>query len=281
LPAGYCEADESPSLAAVRETFEETGLQVRVRRLVDVYFFDDDPRGNGIMLLYEADVTGGALRCDGYEVTDAAFFPPEGLPEPLCGGGHDQAVRAWQARALDRWQPGVPVRYCPHCATPLEDRLISDRLRPACPACGFVHFRSLKVGVSLLVEREGRVLLVQRGIEPGLGKWSLPSGFVEWDESPQMAAVRECAEETGLVIADLVLLEAKHYTDDFRGAGVNLVYGARVAGGRLQPGDDATAARFFAPSQLPLAEAQAFVGHRKILDRWRKGMMRYAPPASD
>jgi len=269
LPSGYCEADERPQATAAREATEETGLQVQVGSLVDVYAFDDDPRGNGLLLVYEAEIVGGELRGDGREAAALGFFPPEGLPAPLCGGGHAQAIRAWRERALDRWQPGAPMRHCPHCGHLLQERQAFERLRPVCPRCGFVHFRELKVGVSVLVEREGQILLVQRAVEPGLGHWSLPSGFVEWDEHPEVAAMRECQEETGLTVALTGLYGVRHYTDDYRGPGINLTYAAQVQGGRVQAGDDAQAARFFAPADLPPPEEIAFQGHRSILERWR------------
>jgi ADP-ribose pyrophosphatase YjhB (NUDIX family) len=269
LPAGYCEADEAPEMTAVRETAEETGLEVRAGCLAGVYYFDDDPRGNGLLLLYEAEVLGGKLHSSGNEAAGARFFPPEDLPELLCGGGHDQAIRAWRARALDRWHPGAPLRYCPHCAHPLEQRMTFGQLRLACPACGFVHFRSPKVGVSVLVEENDQVLLVQRAIEPGLGKWCLPSGFVEWNESPQAAAVRECAEETGLIVSSLHLLDAMQYTADYRGPGINLTYRGQVAGGVLCAGDDAAAARFFAANELPSPDMIAFATHRYALEHWQ------------
>ncbi len=271
LPSGYCEIDESPQSAAVRECAEETGLHVHAGRLVDAYHFDDDPRGNGLLLVYEAEIVGGQLRADGQEAAAIGFFPPDGLPRPLCGGGHDRAIAAWQARARDRWQPGTSMRYCPHCAHPLEERLAFDRLRPVCPACGFIHFRNPKVGVSVLVEGQGKVLLVRRAVDPQLGKWCLPSGFIEWDEAPEAAAVRECAEETGLDVAVTELLEVVHYTEDFRGAGVNLTYRATVTGGRLQAGDDADGARFFSPAELPAPEEIAFRSHRLALARWQAG----------
>jgi 8-oxo-dGTP diphosphatase len=269
LPAGYCEADESPQATAAREALEESGLQVRVDRLVDAHFFDDDPRGNGLLLVYEAAVAGGQLRSDGRETVAHGFFSPEELPHPLCGGGHNQAILAWCARARDRWQPGSPMRYCPHCTHPLEKRLAFDRLRSVCPACGFVHFRTPKVGVSVLVEDKGRILLARRAVDPGKGKWGLPSGFVEWDESPEAAAIRECAEETGLVATKLELLDVTHYTDDYRGPGVNFTYRAHVFSGTLQPGDDAAQVRFFAPTELPSADRVAFDNHRLLLSRWR------------
>ncbi len=268
LPSGYCEADEPPPIAAAREAAEETGLQVKVQHLADVCYFDDDPRGNGLLLVYEATAVGGELKLEGDEAVSAGYFRADCLPEPLCGGGHARAIGAWRARALDRWEPGHPMRYCPHCAHHLEERLAFDRMRHVCPACGFVQFRTPKVGVSLLVEDEERVLLIRRAVEPGKGQWSLPSGFIEWDEAPEVAAVRECAEETGLILSDLELLAANHYTDDYRGPGISLVYRGCVAGGRLSPGDDAAEARFFSHDEVPDVREIAFQGHRLLLDSW-------------
>lgn len=97
LPAGYAEADESPAQTVVREVREETGLQAAADRLVDVYFFDDDPRGNGILIVYACRVTGGEL-AESPEGANPTFFAPDDLPVALAGGGHDLAIRAWQNR---------------------------------------------------------------------------------------------------------------------------------------------------------------------------------------
>jgi ADP-ribose pyrophosphatase YjhB (NUDIX family) len=242
---------------------------------VDLYYFDDDPRGNGLLLVYEASVEGrgpdsGRWQPESPETSAASFFLPENLPQPLCGGGHDRAIEAWRLRALDRWQPGEPMRFCPHCTHALEERLAFDRLRKVCPACGFVHFRTPKVGVSVLVESAGQVLLVQRAIEPGQGKWGLPAGFVEWDEAPEAAATRECLEETGLLLTDLEFLEVSHYRRDFRGPGINLTYRGQVAGGSPRPGEDAARVRWFSPHDLPSPEMIAFRTHHLLLERWRQ-----------
>jgi ADP-ribose pyrophosphatase YjhB (NUDIX family) len=98
LPAGYAESDESPRETVVREVYEETGLHVAVEGLVDVYFFDDDPRGNGILIVYACCPVGGELRTSD-ESSDPTFFPPHEVPEDLAGGGHNQAVHAWKQRA--------------------------------------------------------------------------------------------------------------------------------------------------------------------------------------
>jgi len=96
LPAGYMEVDETPARTAEREMLEETGLEVRAAHLFDVYFFDDDPRGNGVLILYAASVTGGHLRGSA-EGAEVRFFAPEEIPENLAGAGHDRAVQAWLA----------------------------------------------------------------------------------------------------------------------------------------------------------------------------------------
>ncbi len=99
LPAGYVEADEHPAEAARREVQEETGLQVDVGGLVNAYYFDDDPRGNGILLVYRCRILGGEPKASDEGLTPT-FFPPQRLPSDLAGGGHDQAVHEWRTARL-------------------------------------------------------------------------------------------------------------------------------------------------------------------------------------
>ncbi len=62
------------------------------------------------------------------------------------------------------------------------------------------------VGVGVACWRDDRVLLIRRGTPPRRGEWSLPGGKIEWGESTRHAALRELAEETGVIarIVDLV-----------------------------------------------------------------------------
>jgi 8-oxo-dGTP diphosphatase len=99
LPAGYVEIDEPPSNAAEREVMEETGLQIVVTGLVDAFFFDDDPRGNGLLLVYDCLIISGALQ-NTIEITEYRYFSPLEIPEDLAGGSHDQAILAWQRANL-------------------------------------------------------------------------------------------------------------------------------------------------------------------------------------
>ncbi len=161
-------------------------------------------------------------------------------------------------------------RYCPYCGAEMETRQVMGRRRGVCPACGFIHFLDPKVGAGVLVEDQGKVLLVRRAVVPAKGKWCLPSGFVEYDEDPRRAAQRECREETGLEVDVLGLLDVLPYNADSRGPGIIIFYQARITGGRLKPGDDADAACFFGPDELP--DQIAFRSNSLVLERWRAGL---------
>jgi len=95
LPAGFVEHDESPQEAAAREAEEETGLQVKVGQLFGAYFYTDDPRGNGVLIVYRATVVDGELRPQRDEVAALRWFHFTDLPENLSGGGLGPAIRQW------------------------------------------------------------------------------------------------------------------------------------------------------------------------------------------
>ena len=151
----------------------------------------------------------------------------------------------------------------------MEDRFVFGRTRRACPACGFVFFREPKLAAGALVEQAGRVLLVRRKVNPKRGYWCLPAGYVEYDEGPVAAAIREVREETGLAVRVTGLEGVYHIRSDPRGLGVFILYRAVVEGGELLIGDDASEAAFFGPAELP--PNIAFASTRRALHRWQCG----------
>jgi ADP-ribose pyrophosphatase YjhB (NUDIX family) len=78
IPGGVAEVGESPSAAAVREAYEETGLRVRAQRVLGVYDNRTFGHGHGMPhiyhLLFQCDVTGGELRTATDETIDARWF---------------------------------------------------------------------------------------------------------------------------------------------------------------------------------------------------------------
>lgn len=142
--------------------------------------------------------------------------------------------------------------FCSRCGHELGQRMANGRVRPACPACGFVVYLDPKVACGALIERDGKVLLVRRRHNPGRGLWCLPCGFEDADESPETTAQREVLEETGIHATIHNLLGVYHYIDDPRGAGIILFFRATCdPDAVLRPGDDADNAGFFAPDALP------------------------------
>ncbi len=83
LPAGYQEYAESPAEAAVREVREETGLQVRLGRILDVCYTLDDPRKRANLVVYTAEVVAGELRAAD-DAAEARFFPVDELPAEIA-----------------------------------------------------------------------------------------------------------------------------------------------------------------------------------------------------
>lgn len=143
--------------------------------------------------------------------------------------------------------------YCPWCSEPLELRNAGGKRRPACPQCSFVHFRNPGVGAAVVIRDEaGKILMVKRAEgATRAGFWSVPAGFVDYGEDVREAARRELEEETGLVaeIGD-VLHVASNFHDPNK-LTVGVWFSGSVVGGRLQAGDDAEEAEYFALDALP------------------------------
>ena len=109
---------------------------------------------------------------------------------------------------------------------------------------------------AIVYDREGRVLLVERGNPPGVGLWTVPGGKLEADETLAQGVAREVREETGLVVeVGALACVVERIGDDYHY--VILDYVARVIGGELRAGSDARAAKFVDEGELarlPLSE---------------------------
>jgi ADP-ribose pyrophosphatase YjhB (NUDIX family) len=150
-------------------------------------------------------------------------------------------------RPVDRF------RYCPSCGTPLDLVETGNSLRPSCSSCGYVQYQNPAPTVSVLVVDGDRVLLGRRGGSPGEGTWSLPSGYVDFDEDFLTTALRETKEETGLdvEVSTVVNVVSSFVSPRFHFLGIYVL--ARLIGGELLAGDDLEAVDWF-PVAGPLPE---------------------------
>ncbi len=160
---------------------------------------------------------------------------------------------------------------CPRCAAVLDN----GGARASCPVCGSVYYASSAPCISILVEDgEGRLLLARRGVEPYLGLWDAPGGFLEEGEHPHDGLRRELLEETGLAAEPVDFLGA--WIDVYgdapdAAATLNLYWTARVADGEPTPADDVAELRWFSPNALPGPNELAFATVADALAAWRDG----------
>ena len=141
---------------------------------------------------------------------------------------------------------------------------VSDKLRRACPDCGFIHFTDPKVGVGVVVMKDEQILLIRRTMAPEIGKWSIPAGYLDYGEDPAETAVRETFEETNLHVEIEKLLNVYHNPPSAGGATVFIMYQAKLLSGTPQAGDDADAVGFFSLDNLPEI---AFASTKEIIQQ--------------
>ena len=160
------------------------------------------------------------------------------------------------------------VPACPHCARNDEHPLVCDR-------CGWRWYANPKPAAAVLLERtadgsEPHVLLLRRAVEPGLGGWDLPAGYLDPHESFEQAARREAREESGL---DVELVELSGVYHSPAANAVTAVFRARStdpdAGVRLdfESSDHAWVPRSSLPAWLPRV---AFASMARALEDWAR-----------
>jgi ADP-ribose pyrophosphatase YjhB (NUDIX family) len=160
---------------------------------------------------------------------------------------------------------GEEPRFCPACGNPVEPRILEADHRPrlVCPE-GHITWRNPRLVVGTLPIQDGRVYLARRAIEPSLGKWGNPSGFLELGEAVQEGARRETEEETELRVEVGRLIGV--YSRPEVGI-VTMAFEATVVGGRPEPAAETSEVRAFGPDDIPWDEI-AFTTAESALRDW-------------
>ena len=155
-------------------------------------------------------------------------------------------------------------RFCPICGGALVGRVVKrgDPMRLVCARCGFVFYQDPKLAAGVIVALDGRIVLARRAIEPALGTWVFPGGFVDRGETVEQAAAREAREEVNLAVEIGDLVGVYSYPGN---EVVLVVYTAHVVGGELRAADECLEVATFAPGELPW-DALAFPSTRAALE---------------
>jgi ADP-ribose pyrophosphatase YjhB (NUDIX family) len=153
--------------------------------------------------------------------------------------------------------------YCMRCGGRMDVRVPpgDDRPRHVCSCCGRIHYVNPKLVVGCIAEWEDRILLCRRAIEPRLGKWTVPAGYLEAGETVADGARREALEEAKAkvqIIAPYTLLDLTFVNQ------VYLLFRARLIDGEFGVGHESLDARLFEERDVPWEDV-AFTGVKKTL----------------
>ncbi len=142
------------------------------------------------------------------------------------------------------------MRYCSDCGSLIKQKIPpnDNRLRYVCTSCNKIYYQNPKPIVGCLPEWQDRLLLCRRAIEPRLGLWTLPAGFMEEHETVQAGAARETWEEAGakVEIKQLYTMFNLPYISQ-----IYLLFRAQLLDPNVAPGTESLEVNFFQEQDIP------------------------------
>jgi ADP-ribose pyrophosphatase YjhB (NUDIX family) len=146
------------------------------------------------------------------------------------------------------------IQHCKNCGAAVVYRLPDDgdtRERAVCPTCHTIHYENPLNVVGTIPVWGKQVLLCQRNIEPRLGKWTLPAGFMELGETVSEGAARETVEEAG---AQFEMQELFTLMNVVRVGQVHFFFRAKLLSDQFDPGPETIKAQLFSEHEIPWDE---------------------------
>ncbi|WP_346839350.1 NUDIX hydrolase [Microbulbifer sp. SAOS-129_SWC] len=160
------------------------------------------------------------------------------------------------------------MKYCSHCGSDAVSFSIpegDDRPRHLCGSCGAIHYINPRVIVGVLPYLGDRVLLCKRAIEPRLGLWTLPAGFMENGETSEQGALRESWEEAraNIRVDDLYCVyDIPHINQ------VYLIYRGELLDQGHGPGPESLEVELFSEAEIPWQEIAFPIMSEALVHYW-------------
>jgi ADP-ribose pyrophosphatase YjhB (NUDIX family) len=157
------------------------------------------------------------------------------------------------------------MKFCSGCGSTVARKIPAgdSKDRWVCQSCGIIHYQNPKVVVGCVPERDGRILLCKRAIEPRSGFWTLPAGFMELGESIAEGAARETLEEA---CADVEIGRLFASVDAVRAGQLHLFFTAKLLGD-FAAGDETLDVALFDVADIPWDDL-AFATNRYALEKY-------------
>lgn len=203
-----------------------------------------------------------------------------------------KTVLLWLSTMTNRFQ------FCPQCGGPIQYTVPpdDDRKRDTCPRCDRVFYHNPIAVVGCIPTWEDRILLCRRAIEPRIGFWTLPAGFLELGESTPEAGVRETREEALANVTPGDLFTMIDITDIGQ---IHMFYTAQMHNAEHAPGIESSETWLAREDEVPWRDlafptiyrtlelyfadqrANAFSLHNEAIDKHAWARMRFNAKPSD
>ncbi len=159
----------------------------------------------------------------------------------------------------------MEINFCCLCGAPMETKIPidDDHTRSVCTQCAHVHYENPKMVVGCIPVSREKILMCKRNIEPRKGKWTLPAGYLETNESVQDGAARETLEETK---AEVLVIDPYRLFNIVFVDQVYLMFRAQVLTGEFGPTSESMEVQLFREKEIPWDEIAFEVIRQTLVD---------------
>jgi ADP-ribose pyrophosphatase YjhB (NUDIX family) len=275
LPGGRLEAGEDPAICLARECAEELGIKVAVKTILDTWVYEELPARRVVIVTYGVErIDHMALRLS-HEHRRLGTFALDELDRLPMPEGYRRSIRAWAAMAEPAWL-GLARELQAMSQTGLfysKDRYDTERyerlrvLAATMMAMGSgvaaeriadlfsqdTGYPTPRVDVRGAAFRDGRVLMVR---ERNDGRWALPGGWADVNQTAGECVIREIEEESGFSARAVKLCAVwdrrrQDHTPPHPFHVYKIFFLCEIIGGEPRPSLETSAIAFFAEDELP------------------------------